>query len=96
MYDVISPIMLHIFQPQLLRGFMIFIRLIMSDSYKNSDLDALLWDGTKQLGGVVLNLNLSLHCIPTEDQVNSLLVRTTAKVSYKFIQLFRISCIVSL
>ena len=87
-YDVISPIVLHVLQPQLLRGVMEITRQINSGLnrkyyYNNCDLNALLWAGKQPLDGVVLYLNLSLHCIPTEDQVNSLLQRTTSKVSYK-------------
>ena len=87
-YDVISPVVLHVYQPQFLRAFMKLIAYINNDRDKidlnkhNSELESLLWDGTKLLGGVVLNLNLSLQCIPTEDQVASLLVHTTSRVSY--------------
>ena len=81
-YDVINPILLHLLQPQLLRGLMMFMS---NTDYQNSDLDALLWVGTKPLGGVELHLNnLSLHCIPTEDQVTSLLLRTTSNVSLNY------------
>ena len=86
-YDVISPVVLHVLQPQLLRGLMEFIRLINGKLNKgyyhnNSDLDALLWVGKQDLVGVELHLNnLSLPCIPTETQVNSTLLRITSKVS---------------
>ena len=85
-YDIINPALLHVLQPQLLRAFMELIRSLSGyyDSTfttHNSDLDALLWDGTKPLGGVVLNLSLSLPCIPTDAQVTSSLMRTTSKVS---------------
>ena len=89
-YDVISPVVLHVYQPQFLRAFMKLIAYINNDRDKidlnkhNSELESLLWDGTKPLGGVVLNLNLSLQCIPTEDQVASLLVHTTSRVSYRY------------
>ena len=82
-YDVISPITLHVLQPQSL----ISLMKVLNSFHSNSDLDSLLWDGTKPLGGVVLNLNLSLQCIPTEAQVNSSLVRTTSKVSYTYLNL---------
>ena len=85
-YDVISPIKLHILQPRLLQGIMELIRRsnsFVNNNYQNSDLDALLWVGIKPLDGVVLYLNnWSLPCIPTEKQVNSLLMLTTSKVSY--------------
>ena len=77
-YDAINPVTLHVLQPQSLILLMKVVNLV----HKNSDLDSLLWDGTKPLGGVVLNLNLSLNCIPTEAQVNSSLAHTTSKVSY--------------
>ena len=80
-YTVVHPALLRMLQPQF--PFMILLLVEqLSKEIANTDFEALLWDGLKQLSGVELYLvNITLNCVPSDAQLQGTLNRITSVVS---------------
>ena len=80
-YSVVHPALLRMLQPQF-PFVILFIVQKLSKDIKNKDFQALMWDGLTTLNGIELNLiDLTLDCVPSDEQLQGTLHRITSLVS---------------